>query len=208
MGKTENVIQYTPHNLTIWLRVVGKECYEEVHTQLYTLALIDVHGQPRVVKAVGMDSLSFISPAPGLIDAVDLFPEIEMSDMQRPEGEADLLIGLDNMSLHPESVVTRNELRLYKSQFGTGWVLAGLIPGDSQGDIHQSYHILTSPVQLPKNAVVVNTLGKIPGFFEAEHLSYAPRRTFVTVEHVKHVSLIVRTSHSRKGRLLYGWKPI
>ena len=61
-----------------------------------------------------MESLSHVTEARNLATAIDNFPEVTLSDIKRPHGEADLLIGLDNVSLHPESVVTHDNLRLYQ----------------------------------------------------------------------------------------------
>ena len=162
---------------TIYLRVVGLEKYEEVRTQLYTFAIVDKSGTLQVVSGYGIDSLTHIAPAPGLGYALSQFPEVQMEDIKRPEGEADILLGMDRVALHPESVSTKGGLRLMRSQFGTGWVVTGILPDMmGRGERHESYHILTDQNQLPVTATVCHVTTQMPNFFETEDLAYAPRR--------------------------------
>ena len=57
------------------------------------------------------------------------FPKVKMSDLVRPEGSVDLLLGLNytNVHLHPELKTVEN-LQLLKSQFGTGYLVDGIHP--------------------------------------------------------------------------------
>ena len=188
---------------TIWLRVVGKETYEEINTRLYTLALVTTQGELKVIKAVGMDSLSHIAEAKSLASTIGDFPEVVLSDVERPHGEADLLIGLDNVSLHPETVVKRANLKLYQCQFGTEWAIAGLIPGVNENKL-QNFHILTRRTQLPLRAKVHNTMDKLPGFFEAEDLAYVPRRECRNCQSCQYCKLSAETL-TKAQRELISW---
>ena len=56
------------------------------------------------------------------------FPDTRPLDVKRPEGQVDILVGIDKLSLHPKSVLTAGDLSLHQSLFGTGWVLGELTP--------------------------------------------------------------------------------
>ena len=156
---------------TIWLRVVGHQKYEEVQTQEYTLALVDSQGVSRVINAFGIDSLTRIAPAPQLQEVVRWFPEVQISNIERPEGEADILIGMDRVSLHPVSIVTRREMRLMKSQFGTGYILTGVLPRPLPSEQeHDSYHVLLNHNELPLHTEVCHISRHLQEFLGAEDL--------------------------------------
>ena len=129
--------------LNLYLKVVNKD-YEHIISTLYVFFLIDRWGGRRLVKAIGLDHLTEPSKQEDLTAVKEIFPELDLSDVTRPGATVDVLLGLESVSLHPVAIETRGELRLMESQFGTGRVLCGALPGSLSGqDITDSAHYLS-----------------------------------------------------------------
>ena len=68
----------------------------------------------------------------------------------RPTGEVELLIGSDNLGLHPTEFEAQGNLKVYKSNFGSGYVIVGKHPAlkcqhseDNVSFVHVSLHATT-----------------------------------------------------------------
>ena len=109
------------------LQVVG-QTWSIWETVQYAVTLVDQFGKKHLVKAYSIDSIT--SPMERvLIDGImHKFPDTRSLHVERPEGQVDLLVGLDKSSLHPKAVQSVGDLTLYESMFGTGWVLGGSDP--------------------------------------------------------------------------------
>ena len=78
-----------------------------------------------------------------------------MGDVERPQGEADILVGMDRISLHPITVWTEAELRLMKSRFETGWMLVGILLEHPHSlEENANYHIVVNEENLPVQVTV------------------------------------------------------
>ena len=111
--KAKKMVQVVGQSWTVW------------DTYQYAVTLVDKYGEKHLVKAFSIESIT--SPMDKvLIDGImHKFPDTRPLYVERPEGQVDLLVGLDKSSLHPKAVQSVGDLTLYESLFGTGWVLGG-----------------------------------------------------------------------------------
>ena len=112
-----------PH--TVCISVVGQNspC---LHTREYTLELISNRGGRVTVHAVGMPSISSIT-GPGDISIVRrLFPEASPGVFQRPQGEVDLLVGMEHRGCMPDGGRFSEGLCLANTLFGAGHIITGV----------------------------------------------------------------------------------
>ena len=90
---------------------------------LYTVTLIDRDGNPHEIKAFGLDELN------GKVQQIDVLgvkcmfsPPTQQHWKEiasRPVGEVELLIGSDNLGLHPAELEAQGNLRVFLSRFGS-----------------------------------------------------------------------------------------
>ena len=164
--------------VTIYLKVLGGE-YKAVDTCQYRFKVKGHQGEMYEVVAVGLDKLTREAPGGDLETAYSQFPDIPREQIQRPEGDVDILMGQDYAGHLPRVERSREHLLLLKSKFGSGRLISGRtgVEGD---DICQ--HVLTSQAidygnatrKLPANATVNFLSGVIPNFMEAEDLVGGP----------------------------------
>ena len=109
------------------VQVVGQD-WSVWETRQYAVTLVDQHGGKHLVRAYSIESIT--SPLQRvLVDGImHKFPDIRPLQVQCPEGEVDLLVGLDRSSLHPKAISNVGDLSLYETLFGSGWVLGGSDP--------------------------------------------------------------------------------
>ena len=101
-------------------------------SHVYIVTILDREGNSHNVKAFGLDKLN------GKIEKVDvdgvktLFSQTTQQEWDkiamRPTGEVELLIGSDNLGLHPTEFEAQGNLKVYKSNFGSGYVIVGKHP--------------------------------------------------------------------------------
>jgi len=82
--------------------------------------LVDRLGNKHLLKVFSMESITSSMDFVQLDGIMHKFPDLRPSSLKRPEGQIDLLIGLDKSSLHPKAVRSVEDLTLYESLFGTG----------------------------------------------------------------------------------------
>ena len=102
-------------------------------TRVYWVALLDKDGQEHGIMAFSMETITSSVPAVDVTEAARVFNKrgIKVSDVARPQGEVDLLVGIQCAGLHPTRSIggTVENLGLCQSKFGTGWLLEGVHPG-------------------------------------------------------------------------------
>ena len=102
------------------------------YSKLYTLTLLDINNKEHTIKAAGMERLNGHIREIKIDGVKKLFsPEIQSAWERvdsRPTGEVELLVGSDNLGLHPSEIEKHGNLKMYKSEFGSGYVLGGSHP--------------------------------------------------------------------------------
>ena len=97
------------------------------HTILYDVPIVNRRGEIINIKAYEIESIcdevAFFNER-----VKKLFKNIKMGEIARPKSSIDLLIGADNMNIHPKQDKNSDKLVLFKSLFGTGKVLGGSHP--------------------------------------------------------------------------------
>ena len=128
------------HGIPIKYTLVCTDGREEPKTgRLYNLVLVDSGGKFIHIQAVGIDKLSGKFSAVKVTGIENIFSEHDVfdNDLERSEGDLDLLMGTDLMELHPVYAGNHGKLVLLKSRFGSRFTLAGYDPEiiESDGDI-------------------------------------------------------------------------
>ena len=97
-----------------------------IDTKLYIVPLIDANGDSHEICAFGMqDITSYTTELCAEILSQD-FQEISPSDLDFADGRMDLLVGMNHADLMPVQKTVQGRLVLYKSVFGTGYLVGGL----------------------------------------------------------------------------------
>lgn len=104
-----------PYNIT--MVTVGNVC-DTVSTKLYEVPLIDVTGKIRSVHCVGIDDITSEVKPVDISEIHYIFDVSTNTDILRPQGKVDLLIGADNCDMIPSVVKTVGKLQLMKGPFG------------------------------------------------------------------------------------------
>ena len=95
------------------------------HTMLYEITLIDRRAKRHCLKALEIEEIcgELVNIKTDMF--AKLFKNTKPSDIKRPRGKLDILIGSNYLSLHPTKICARDGLVLFQSLFGTGKVLGG-----------------------------------------------------------------------------------
>ena len=177
---------WEPYEVMLGLQTTGREA-ETMKTFAYWVRMIDRCGNVEKVLAYEMES---ITAALGKIDvsaAKKLFSQIrDMSEVERPEGEIDVLIGIHHAGLFPwcadHERDVKGNLRLLTSKFGTGKVL------DGQHELIKGKPMLQSPLshamgrfeitltRMVGPVRVVNRVAKVFTFAECEEMGVGQAR--------------------------------
>ena len=112
---------------------VANRDMEPWQTAAHRIIIVDRSGERHEVLAYEVDQITRDIPRIDVSHAIELFPEVNMKleDVTRPCGPIDLLIGIQQASLHPTGGTGGNvvgNLRLLDSKFGTGKILDGSHP--------------------------------------------------------------------------------
>ena len=140
----------------------------------YMFDLVRNDGSVRKVWAYGIDEIMEPSDAMDLSAIRSLFPHVPEEVFVRNQSKpVDILMGNNFLGLHPDGGQGRDcvgDMKVYQSQFGNGWVLAGTHP-----DIRPSSSQLTSAAsnlaRIFKCEVVPELL---PSFWEGDCLGVLP----------------------------------
>ena len=125
--------------VTLSLQTAGNP-FEDWNTTGYHLHLVDKDGIKHKILAYEMDNITSemdeVDTAP--IAAIFAHLGVTATDLIRPSGPVDLLMGINYASLHPYDDSTPRvdgELKLLRSNFGTGWVIEGYHPSVNQSPV-------------------------------------------------------------------------
>ena len=111
--------------LTMTIGKVGGEI-QKVKSSAFTVPLLNERNEIVEVKAYGIEAISSELCPINIQPALDLFKNVTRSEVHRPSGKVDLLIGMDYAGFHPVTETSRNHLLLMKNQFG--YCLGGTHP--------------------------------------------------------------------------------
>ena len=99
--------------VTLTIKGVGN-IPQTAHTKQYVVPLYDKRGNTRFVQAFGMDEITEVIK---LIDRKKIVEIFHIEDLCRPNGEVELLIGIDACFLFPTVINTVGNLQLLENVF-------------------------------------------------------------------------------------------
>ena len=135
-------------------------------TKLYLIRLPDNAGKLHQIFAYGIDKITSDIDSSDLAVAQNLFPQLTGHKLQQAQGEIDLLIGMNYANLLPTQVSINDNLALYTSLFGTGFVVGGKI-GSTLSNLDSFAGIVTT-----NSTFFIKT----PDFITAEGLGVDTKR--------------------------------
>ena len=91
---------------------------ERISSFKYTINIYDECGTLIELVAYGIPKISTSIKPIKINSVVELFPGTCNADVTRPEGEVDLLVGLDYAAFHPQIIQNKDHLVLYRNRFG------------------------------------------------------------------------------------------
>lgn len=91
---------------------------EEIRSSVYTLPLIDESGKTVTFQVYGIDRISSPMQYINLEGVLHLFEGLNKDDIERPEGEIDVLIGFEYAGHHPVRKQSSGHLLLLRNRFG------------------------------------------------------------------------------------------
>merc|ERR1711867_292140 len=101
-------------------------------TKAYHISLVDRKGKVHKVLAYSIDTITAPTGYVDVRPTLKVFPEVNFHDILRPEGNVDLLLGIQDADLHPilanPTKHRLGKLRLLTSKFGSGYLLDGAHP--------------------------------------------------------------------------------
>merc|ERR1712219_30528 len=118
-------------------------------TRAYKVPLIKKNGSKVMITEMGVPEISSeIEPA-NVGAAIKVFPQIpNLASIKRPSGKVDLLIGLNCMEVQPKEVARKNNLSLWKSDYGKGYLLGRTHPniwlGKKEALVPEALHVSRS----------------------------------------------------------------
>jgi hypothetical protein len=146
-------------------------------SKVYSVTIFDQQNKPHELTAFGFDRLN------GKVESIDVsgVKDLFSDDIQRvwdristrPSGDVELLIGSDHLGLHPSEIEVQGNLKVYKSRFASGYVIAGKHPA-LVCPISSSVHSRTVHVSLHATKLSFKSIRE---YFDANELNVeAPRR--------------------------------
>ena len=102
-------------------------------TKLYIIPLKDKDGNITEIHAYGIERITADMKPVNLETAAETF-KINPDHLIRPVGAVDLLIGISHVDIMPTKSEVSGKLALYKSCFGTGFMLGGVLEGVNMGE--------------------------------------------------------------------------
>ena len=161
---------------SIYLKVIG-HLHEKVESQSYCLELVDRKGRRHKVHAFGVESISREAPYSPTQELEEEFPELSREQLSRTGGEVDLLLGADVLGLHPITQRSAGHRRVMASQFGSGALLMGPVPGlpVEEADAN-AVRLARGRWELPEGATVSHLTAVPTPYEEFEDLEAATLR--------------------------------
>ena len=141
---------------------------------IYMFDLVKTDGSRRKVWAFGIDTI-MQPPEPLDVSVVrPLFPHVPAKVFAKQRRKpVDILMGNNFLGIHPEGGLGRDcngDLKVYQSQFGSGWVLAGTHPSLKPSSVQLST-AACSLARVFKCEVIPENL---PSFWEGECMGVLP----------------------------------
>ena len=129
---------------------------ETISSYQYSLSLVDKNGVIVELEVYGIDKISTEVRGMNISGVMHLFKDVKKSEIQRPAGDIDVLVGFEYARFHPVKEQTVDHLLLMSNRFGK--CLAGC---------HQLLHEYTH--KMVKH-VVVNHLNRVnvKDFYDTE----------------------------------------
>ena len=87
-------------------------------TEEYKVPLLDLAGETWTVSAYGIDEITANLQQVDIQDIKSRFPEVDAAKLRRPQGQIDMLIGVDSCTMMPTVVKTVGNCQLLENQFG------------------------------------------------------------------------------------------
>lgn len=100
--------------VTLSVTKVGRET-ERLRSREYVIPLVDLDGKIWNVTAYGIENTTSSVCRVDFTKVVELFEGITVSDLDRPEGDIDLLIGTDWGNLMPQVLSSVGNLQLMQT---------------------------------------------------------------------------------------------
>ena len=122
--KLANKLGLNGHEIELTIIKVGNEM-QKVKSKCYNLALIDSNGFCHNIRVCGLDQITSNHVSVNVNQIAQMF-NIDPRLIERPEGNVELLIGIDNCSLMPQIVKSFHNLQLCQNSFG--FCIRGTIP--------------------------------------------------------------------------------
>ena len=146
---------------------------ETVNSKEYLVPISDLNGNTYDIRCCGIDEITKPIRYIDISIASEIFPCLNGYQMRRPFGDIDMLIGVDNCSLFPNIIDTKDNLQLMISAFG--YVLRGSHPSITVNEVYSHvsvriYHIRVNDlnnITFSCNASIKDELGK---FFTIESM--------------------------------------
>ena len=141
---------------------------KEIDSCLYCVPLQDSDGNIHHIWAYGIDKITGDISSPSDVDLQEFFPQSDVQKITLPSGSVDLLVGINYPNLFPVQIASKGNLALYKSMFGSGFLVGGNV-ADRIPDPAKCHHA----------AIVAHGIAKslVPDFLSAESLGVElPRR--------------------------------
>ena len=148
----------TPIQLSI-IKIGG--IAEETSSLVYTLPLVNKHNNVKHIKVYGIREISSKIREIKVDDIIHLFTNLKKSDVKRPTGFIDVLVGFDYESLHPTREQVYENLLLLSNPFGK-----------CLGGIHPSLEEYTE-TNLENMSIFHVSNVKIDDFFKTEEMGVA-----------------------------------
>ena len=151
---------------SIFLKVVRHQ-HEQVDSLSYDFEIEDRDGQRHAIKAFGVEDISRERGYEPPEELLAEFPEVSAEDIRRVPGEVDLLLGMDVVGLHPSKIRTVGHRMLMSSQFGTGRLLVGNVPGNHCGAVNATaMRYARGSWEVPEERVNHVRVASSPSLFE------------------------------------------
>ena len=97
-------------------------------TMSYHVVLVDRSGRHHVITAYEINRITEPFEPISVDKVVNKFRGLTRSDVACPDGDEEILVGMQFQHLHPVRMYSVNRLGLYSTAFGTGRVLGGTNP--------------------------------------------------------------------------------
>ena len=148
-GSSENFLTFTaakelglegtPIAKPLQLSTVGTP-NQQFRTSEFEIIILDNNGKEYALNCLGISSLADVTKVPqdSLTSAAKMFG-ISPKDVNNVSGKVSLLIGGDMLGIFPELVQLKENLGLYKTQFGRQYMLTGRLP-----NLHPEFRTISS----------------------------------------------------------------